>query len=202
MGRMIAICLSFLLLVACGPRYGDFFPCHDDGTVKPKVVLLPMSDATKNPERAQELMSGIRFKLMDRGEVFVYSEESVKKQMERMGASSFFNPDISFAKYFGGSDFIVATELVDYSYDQYGNVDDRCMPPHLQRKNLLTLKLRVRMIDMRGQEPCIVMQEILTRHLLVPQNCNPLDPAYFYELSSRLTEDFVMRLEGISWSLR
>jgi hypothetical protein len=44
---MLKIVLSFvlsLLAVGCGPRYVDYFPYHDDGRPKPKVVLLPVVD--------------------------------------------------------------------------------------------------------------------------------------------------------------
>lgn len=204
MYRYLMIAMTLLLFTACGPRYGDFFPCHDDGTIKPRVALLPIKDASGCEERADELMRNIRYKLMDRGDLYVYSQEAVDRQLQKMGGCSFFNTDISFAKYFGGADFVVATELLEYSDNPYGNVEEKCIPPHLQRKNVLTLKLRVRMIDLRGQEPTLVMQEIMSRTLLVPNyiTSHPEHSGYFKDISSRLGDEFVRRLEEITWSLR
>lgn len=196
--------LMLFLFSACGPRYGDFYPCHEDGTVKPRIVLLPISDVTGESARADELMQGIRYQLLDRGNLYVYPQETVNLHLGRNGISSFFSSDISYAKQFGGADFIVATELVQCRSERYGNVEDKCMPPHLQRKNLLMVKLRVRMIDLRCQEPTIVWQEILSRQLLVPYRKTgeaEVDISCFGSVSQRLIEDFVQRLEDIAWRL-
>lgn len=194
-----------LLFGACGPRYGDFFPRHDDGTVKPRVVLLPITDVTGHCDRAEELMQSIRFNLMDRGDLYIYPDESVDRQLQKMGNVPFFSPDISYAGQFGGADFVVATELAECRSDLYGNVEDKCMPPHLQRKSLLMVKLRVRVIDLRSDQPCIVLQEMMTRNLLIPPRKTgdaEVDLSCFREVSSRLAEDFVKRLEDVTWSLR
>lgn len=194
--------LMVLLFSACGPRYGDFCPCHDDGTPKPRVVLLPIKSAPGLCERADELMQNIRYNLMDRGNLYLYPEEIVKRQLEKMGDVSFFDSDVSFAWQFGGADFVVASELVECRSDLYGNVEDKCMPPHLQRKNLLMVKLRVRVIDLRCHEPVIVLQEMLSRDLLVPNRKfgeSEVDLSCFSEISCRLADDFARRLEnGIS----
>lgn len=196
---------SILLLTSCGPRYGDFFPCHDDGTIKPKIVLLPMSDITGQCDRAQDLMQNIRYHLMDRGNLFVYSEEAVNRQLAKMGPVSFFSSDLSFSRQFCPADFVVALELVECRSELYGNVEDACMPPHLQRKNLLMVKLRVRVIDLRYNEPIIVLQEIMSRNLLIPNrkiNDEEVDVSCFNEVSCRLVEDFVQRLESVTWRIR
>lgn len=204
--RILLSAIALLFFASCGPRYGDFFPCHDDGTVKPRVVLLPITDVTGRCDMANELMQCIRYNLMDRGNLYVYPEESVNRQLDRMGRGiSFFSTDLSYARQFGGADFLVATELVECRSDLYGNVEDTCMPPHLQRKNLLMVKLRVRVIDLRCSEPTIILQEILSRNLLVPNRKtgnDEVDISCFREASCRLVEDFVRRLESVTRGLR
>lgn len=203
--RALLLMLVLLLFVACGPRYGEFYPRHDDGTVKPRVVLLPIRDVSGQSEMAADLMQNIQYRLMDRGDIYVYPEDSVNRQLDRMGNVYFFSPDVSFARQFGGADFVVATELVECRSDLYGNVEDKCMPPHLQRKNLLMVKLRVRVIDLRCNEPHIVLQEMMSRNLLIPNRKigeDEVDISCFREVSNRLVEDFVERLENITWSLR
>lgn len=207
MFRILLTTTTFMLLLfsACGPRYGDFSPCHDDGTIKPRVVLLPIKDATGHCDMAEELMRSIQYNLMDRGNLYVYPDETVNRQLEKMGNTPFFNPDISYAHQFGGADFVVATELAECRSDLYGNVENKCMPPHLQRKNLLMVKLRVRIIDLRCGAPNIALQEIMARNLLVPNRKTgdaEVDLSCFREVSCRLADDFVRRLEDITWSLR
>lgn len=196
----ISFFVIILLFSACGPRYGDFFPCHDDGSVKPKVVLLPMKDATGHCDIAEGLMQNIRYRLMDCGNLYVYPEELIYRQLKKMENVSFFDSDISFALQFGGADFIVATELVECRSELYGKVEAKCLPPHLQRKNLMMMKLRVRVIDLRCQEPILVLQEIIPRNLLVPNQkteMEKVDNSYIRELTHRLSEDFVNRLEEV-----
>lgn len=189
-----------LLFASCGPRYNDFFLYHDDGTAKPKVVLLPMSDSSGNGYMAQGLMQDIRYQLMDRGNLYIYSDESVNQQLGRVGLCGFFGPDISYACHFGGADFIVATDLAECRCDLYGKVEDKCMPPHLQRKNLLMLKLRIRIIDVRYKEPQIVLQEVISRNLLIPNRKTDereVDVSCFGEVGRRLVVDYVKRLEDM-----
>lgn len=206
MSKILIPFLSLLLLTACGPRYGDFFPCHDDGTVKPRVVLLPICDMTGHCNMADELMQSIRYTLMDRGCLYVYPEEPVNRQLGKIGPVSFFDSNLAHARQFGGADFIVATELVECRSELYGNVEDACLPPHIQRKNLLMVKLRVRVIDVRCKEPTIVWQEILSQNLLVPNRkvCDDIevDISCFRQASNRLVENFVQRLESVTWRSR
>ena len=126
--RVLFSVLTLLLVSSCGPRYGDFYPCHDDGTVKPRIVLLPITDVSGQCDMAQELMQDIRYKLMDRGDLYVYPEESVNNQLAKMGNVPCFGLDISFARQFGGADFVVATELVECRSDLYGNVEGQICP--------------------------------------------------------------------------
>lgn len=202
--RILLSALILLFFVGCGPRYGDFFPCHDDGTVKPRVVLLPISDVTGRCDVAEAFMQCIRDNLMDHGILYVYPEESVNRQLERMGNVSFLSSDISYANQFGGADFVVATELVTCKSDQYGNVEDKCMPPHLQRKHLLMVKIRIRVIDLRCNEPTIVLQEMLERSLLMPckkPGEDEIDRCCFRLASRRLIDDYVKRLEDLTLRL-
>ncbi len=205
MHKVLLSLLTLLFLSGCGPRYGDFFPYHDNGIVKPRVVMLPIKDGAGKGDLAEELMQCIHYQLMDRGDLYVYPEDTVNRQLMKMGNVSFFSPDISFSRQFGGADFLVATELVECRTDLFGNVEKECMPPHLQRKNILMIKLRVRVIDLRCSEPVIVLQEIMTRNLLIPNrkidDCE-VDVSCFREVSSRLALDFVQRLEEVTWSLR
>lgn len=205
MFRILFLLLTLFTVSSCGPRYGDFYPCHDDGTIKPHVVLLPITDVSGQCDMAQELMQNIRYQLMDRGDLYIYPEEIVNQQLNKTGHVPYFGLDLSYARQFGGADFVVATELVECRCDLYGNVEDKCMPPHLQRKNLLIVKLRVRIIDLRCDEPRIVLQEMMTKNLLIPNRKASgieVDLSCFREASSRLANDFVQRLEYITWSTR
>lgn len=204
MTRAIISTLMLLILSSCASKYGDFFPCHDDGCVKPHVVLLPVSDTTCHPELAECLQNEIRGKLMCNGDLYLYSEESVNSQLNSAGLcnTSFFNPEINFASKFGGADFVVATEIVECRSDLYGNIEDKCMPRHLRCKDLFMLKIRMRVIDLRCGTPTVVLQEVFGRSMLIPnRRCGPddIDMSCFNRVCKSVVEDFVSRLECIAW---
>lgn len=67
--------ILMLLLAGCsGPRYADFFPYHDDGTIKPKVEFLPLMPIEESDKELAEYIQGIMlWDAMDSGELFVCS---------------------------------------------------------------------------------------------------------------------------------
>jgi hypothetical protein len=204
-GLLSAIVL--FVFSGCGPRYGDFFPYHDDGSLKPHVVLLPISDMSGNSELAEELMQGIRQRLMDNADLYIYSEESVNGQLDKaeLTGTSFFTPDISYANKFGGADFVVATEIVECKSDLYGDVADKCLPRHLKCKDQFKLKLRMRVIDMRCEQPTVVLLEVFGRNYLHPNRRSTpeeVDRSCFDRVSYSVISDFVQRLEEIAWRPR
>ncbi|WP_042240153.1 hypothetical protein [Neochlamydia sp. S13] len=200
MNKIVLFLIICLLTISCGSRYGDFYPMHDDGKAKPRVVLLPTVDATERSSSVDYLIKQTRYQLRERGSLYLYPQECVEKQLEKIKKVSFFDPDFSFVKNFGGADVIVATELVEYRKDRYGEVEVKCMPPHLHNKNLLTMKLKVRMIDLRGEQPTVVLQEIMTEQLLLPPTAwdNDKEKYYLKKLSERLVRDLVIRLENVA----
>lgn len=205
MTRGIVLLLALVFFVGCGPRYGDFYPCYDDGTVKPRIVLIPFCKSNKYTAHESLLMKDIFYKFMDKGNLYIYSEDSVQNQIAKTGISDFFSQNLSYARKFGGADYVISTDLIECRSDFYGNVEDKCMPLHLQRKDQLMLKLRVRVVDIRCEEPMIVLQEILTSNYLIPhrrKNVDDVDESAFCVAAARLADDFVNRIEELTWSLR
>ncbi|MBS4165268.1 Uncharacterized protein NEOC65_000321 [Neochlamydia sp. AcF65] len=200
MNKIILSLIICLLTISCGSRYGDFYPMHDDGRAKPRVVLLPTVDAAERSSRNDYLLKKTRQQLRERGSLYLYPQEFVERHLDKMKKVSFFDPDFSFVKNFGGADVIVATELVEYRKDRYGEVEMKCMPPHLHNKYLLTMKLKVRIIDLRGEQPIVALQEIMTEQLLLPHAAWDSDKEnyYFKKLSERLVRDLIIRLENVA----
>lgn len=154
---MLRIMISvFLVLIVggCGPRYIDYFPCHDDGTPKPKVALMPIINST--PELAwdltEEIHEGIYYELMNSGEIYLVSPKEMGMGWTKRNVTDFLSNDHSYAKDFDHTDFIVSMEVIERSIHAY----DPCMPSHLT----MTMRIRIKILDIRFCEPKIVLYEI------------------------------------------
>lgn len=169
-----------LLMSGCGPRYVDYFPYHDSGISKPSIVILPIantSDANYNWNLAQEIEDGLHYRLMDNARIFVYPTGQTVTTFQKCGNPNLFGKDISFANSFHPSEFVVAIELIDHSIVPYEKGKFTPLyPTHSQMCNyVLTMKLRIRMIDIRGNEPTIVLQEIFQSNHMIPMESDRID---------------------------
>lgn len=161
--------LLFFMAVGCGgPRYIDYFPYHDDGTVKPKVALMPILDSSNNQlpwNIAEEIWEGIYAELMDSGEFYVVSPEEIGPcSAQRKPIDFFSNQEPFFSNAFNNTDFIVGMEITERSIEV-------CDPCTLAVKHSLdshpsnlkmTVRLRIKILDIRFCEPKIILYEVFS----------------------------------------
>ena len=168
---LIILMLSFAT-TACGPRYVDYFPCHDDGTCKPAVALLPITDCTPSHSSevaANEIFQEIQSDAMHHGELYFLSPEELRDGGSA-GKIDFYTDETQLGNSFCSADFIVIMELIDQEYSRMG----QCKPPvntttvSFPAEILLTLKVRLKVIDVRPRCPRVVLQEIFTRGYFMP----------------------------------
>jgi hypothetical protein len=193
MYQLIAL-LALLLTTGCGggPRYADYFPQYDDGTPKPKVAFVPMINHTAvQSDLNQKLTEKIRYRTKDNGDLFLFSEGEVAAMRTNAGPIDILGTDLSYSKSFAGADFVVLTELVEHAIqpaDAGANAT----------QNLLSVKVRVKVVDVRRTQPRVIMQEIFqTSHRVVDPNID--NNRYTYD---RVTNDIVTRLENVIWSAK
>lgn len=171
-----AIFSAFVILCAtvgcCGPRHVDYFPYHDDGCPKPHVVLLPVvcSCQSQVPWNVCEaLTQGVHYQLIDRGELYVLSPQEIGPAWEQSASVNFFDSDISFAKEFCDADFVVAIELIEEGSTPVQVCTGDC---HAYQQ-MVTMKARLRVIDVRRSTPRNVVFEVIkSDYLLVPSDCS------------------------------
>ena len=175
---MLKIVLTFalsLLAVGCGPRYVDYFPYHDDGRPKPKVVLLPVVDESTADlpwDVSQELTSSMRYEIMNNGELYLWSQEEVDRQVARTGPVDFFTPEGALAHNFCGADFVILTEFLEQKDPlAAGHL------PHYVPCREVVIKTRIKVVDIRGNCPRIVQQEIFTNSYIVSSELERKLPA-------------------------
>jgi len=211
--------LIALFAVGCsGPHYVDYFPYHDDGTPKPRVALMTVVDSTHSGlpwNLSEEVTDGVYYQLMDSGQLYVVappqSGGALSEQID------FFSSDLSFAKDFCNVDFIVALELVEHSVTPYDPslVASKHYPECNPANREVTMKMRIRIIDVRPECPRIALYEVQkTNYLLTPpyydtidyEKCGWKTEAYSrtpcFVAHQRLISNISNRLEQVIWSCK
>lgn len=165
---------------------------HDDGRAKPVVAIASMIDTTSFDapwSLSEEFTRMIVDNVARSGEIFVRAQEEVP------AAENPFNSDISWMKKeFGSKEFAVFLELVEHD----------AVPATRGKKNFnpyevstnLEMAVRVRVIDLRGAEPKIVLQEMIRDSYFIPKTLLPPD----YSVVGWGTEEYRKTPMGIAHS--
>ena len=173
MNKAILFLMSCLLLSACtGPHYADFFPHHDDGVRKPHVALLPIQNSTNQYlpwDLSRELSQYARYETQNNGMLYVYPERKLEEWLGGCSNIDFFSNDLAFTMLFRNSDYIVVADLIEHKIEPYKiGYPILFGKPTPTTHSLLSMKMRVRIIDVREEFPRIVLQEVLSNSYSVP----------------------------------
>lgn len=212
--RVIFGLLIAVMMASCGPRCVDYFPYHESGKPKPKVVILPFGDDIGGCVRwsmADELASSLAYKVLCNGQLFMIAEDEVKSRLGGCTPEEFFTPDLSFAQRFCGADYVVAVEIVEHESIPYQK--GMCLwtiaPQTYHWRSVLQTKLRLRIIDVRCMTPKVVLQEIFTSRYPIPTDKECIDyssccwgmGAYastpLAKAHDKLIGELVCRIEGV-----
>lgn len=205
-----------LMSTACAPRYVDYFPYHDDGCAKPKVAIMPILDSCSVQlpwDVKEELSQSIFYSLMENGQLYVLEKEELGDVACQRSCEDVFSQDYSYVSDFDCADFIVAMELIDHSMhscNPNGPKSKGETPQSFQPgNNLLTMAVRVKVIDVRRREPKVVLYEIIKcDYMATPMalNCDYQQQgwgssSYAYTpwgaIHARLVDKVVARLEEV-----
>ncbi len=204
---LAVMCLTF---TGCEPHYADCFPYHDNGRPKPVVAVLPMTDCSNAGlcwDVGEELTKGIKDNLVDRGELFLVSDQTIAKWQPK--GCNYFGADLNFAKGCGRAQYVVALELIEHEVIPYKRDEITPLYPCHQRScnSVLLMKVRVRVIDVRCEKPVVVLQEIFPSNHMIPVDRENVDyreccwgtEAYdrsaFGGAHARLVRDIAQRIE-------
>jgi hypothetical protein len=221
---MLNIILSALIALfaggCSGPHYVDYFPYHDDGTVKPRVALIPVIDSSHSGlpwSLSEEITDGLYYQMMDSGALYVLSPPEMGLLWIQRNTIDFFGGDLSFAQNYCNADFIVALELIEHSVTPYDSslVSSNQYPECLPANRELSMKVRIRIIDVRCDHPRIVLYEVQNTNLMAtpPYHDNidydkcgwktdvyPKTPCSLAH--QRLIKKIVDRLEQVIWNCK
>ena len=169
MARLFPFALALLALVAgcvSAPTAPQAPRC------RPQVAVVPVVNRTnaKLPwDLEAELTDDILDHLMCEGTFWVSPFNQFEVALEQTKGRDYFGSDLSFANHFSHNDFLIIAELVEHEMKPY----KRELYPDIQvnhtpdRHQVLAMSIRLRVIDLRHEEPLIVRQEIVDSYKLV-----------------------------------
>jgi hypothetical protein len=172
MRHLYGIALSLLVASCCGRcKDNTTTRYHDDGRAKPVVAIASMIDTTSFDAAwslSEELTSMIQQRVAERGTIFVQTRDDFAI------AENPFGSDLNWMKReFSDQEFAVFLELVEHEIvpSMKPNKDI----PLQELSTNLNLGVRVRVIDLRGPSPKIVLQEIVRDSYFIPKTLLPTD---------------------------
>lgn len=203
--KYVIFSLLALVSVGCGPRYVEYFPYHDDGTLKPKIALMPIIDSSQNElpwQFTDEVADGIYYEFMNTGEFYMVSPKEMGAGWMKRDSIDFFSCDNSYAADFCNTDFIVSMEIIERSL--------AFCPPCSQTVNV---RIRIKILDIRCCEPKVVLYEVFkTSYTGIQKDCGVEGGIYWksegYPRSycglahQRIICNLTKRLEEVIWSVK
>jgi len=173
--KSIALTLLIATFAGCHRSNGDHVSrFHDDGRAKPTVVLAPIYDKNRVAlpwSLADDLTYSIGSRLKKGDGLYLISEPRSSVEV------GFDNPFVGDAawmkKAYDKGEFVVFMELVDHNLHpkmETGSFMDKVVPSYA-----LDVTMRVRIVDLRGETPQIVLQELVHQTHLIPKPFARLD---------------------------
>lgn len=190
--RYLSISLLALAALSCG-RSGtqEVSRFHEDGRAKPSVAIAPLLDTTSfdaSWSLSEELTEGVTKLVASTGQIFVRSQADSSLSEHPFGS------DLSWMKRdFPGQEFVAFLELVEH---EFSPVKAKGVPAQEASANL-NMAVRLRVVDLRSNNPKIVLQEMVRDTYFVPKTLIPTD----YAADPWGTESYARSPMGIAHGL-
>lgn len=187
MHYIISIFLALTFLTGCGaPRYSDFFLYRDDGSSKPKIVLLPVQGEPTC--REGQIENAIIANARERGELFFYTQEEVQTVLTRYSIS--MEDELSIiSRYFCPADYVVEATLIA---DMCVNAEHLEIPVIRKNPQEHMVRLRLQIMDIRSGNPKMVLLEVIEERELIITREGSIDRPSIYAL---IAEKAAARIE-------
>lgn len=158
--------------------------CHDEGSetalrqervqTKPIVAIVPMIDRSNSDltwNLSDELTNSMRERLFLRGHLYLISPEKINLVTKKFSESNDpFGPNTAWVKKaFPKNEFVVFMELV-----RHDEIPLSASSPKDSAAQL-TMTVRVRVFDIRGEQPKVVLQELVQNNEQIPRQFTKLN---------------------------
>lgn len=144
---------------------------YENGTPKPIVAIVPLIDNTRHGlswNVSDEITALIHYRLMQKETLYLVDEEKVGTMLKRIKETHhLFDTDLAWIKkIFHQNEFVVFMELINHKEIPIPS-KEVVSPEELPVE--LSIQVRLRVIDLRGEEAVVVLQEIVQDAHFIPK---------------------------------
>ncbi|HEX2582520.1 MAG TPA: CT253 family lipoprotein [Chlamydiales bacterium] len=174
MRSKFCLLLLSVLAVSCGRSNEEISRFHDDGRAKPVVAVASAIDTTSFEcpwSLSEEITTTVTAQIAQTGKIFVHSNS------EFPFVENPFGNDLSWVKReFQNEEFVLFLELVEHENKPVlkGKREPANYSPQEVSTNL-NMSIRIRVLDIRGAYPKIVLQEMVRDAYYIPKTLIPTD---------------------------
>lgn len=169
-----------ICLIACSHQYtaDNQTAFHDDGRSKPVVALMSVidaSDAHMSWSLSEEFTTEIQKRFFKNGNLFLINDYALSNQ-QLLQSNQFtpFGPNLDWLKGVKTrAEFVVFLELIEHCFVAKDTTSNLL----IKNSNATTLDLlmRVRVIDLRYNDPKVVLQEMCPLSYSIPKALSKID---------------------------
>ncbi|MBS0634646.1 MAG: hypothetical protein JSR37_04210 [Verrucomicrobia bacterium] len=206
MFKRVMLALICLVATACGPRYADFFPYFDNGTKKPSFTMLPVYNETKSPyvqDFPLDLSKAVRNRLKRTGKTYSPPLSQMQRDLGSMSVKELGEAkDLKVFNRFKGTDFVVVIETAECAVSPYTRGEFKTLYSadiDQSRAKVLTIGMRLEIINLKGAEPRAARMELVKTHHMVSEDMLERaakgDTRALEMIRSRIAQDLAKKIE-------
>jgi hypothetical protein len=159
------------LLIGCQKDKNDQTALSETKNLKPAVAIAPVLDNSNHGlpwNLSDELTYSVCYRLEQKDKLVLADSQRIKALSKKLkGNYNPFGNDVKWVKSnFPGEEFVVFLELLEH--DEALNQPAKEISPETCSAQL-NMSVRLRIIDLRGEEPRITLQEIIHDSHFVPR---------------------------------
>ena len=166
MNRFYPLLAIIFLFASCTNDYSEeFTKYYEDGRAKPNVVIAPIMDTSSNTDLpwslSEEFLQKILSKVAVRSTLYVNKDEEIN---QIPSSENPFGSDISWVKEeYAPHEFVVFLEIAQHEIVKQ-------KPHKASSPSNLQMAVRIRIIDIRGAAPKVVLQELVKDSYYINKN--------------------------------
>ncbi|SCA62987.1 hypothetical protein SCG7109_AG_00230 [Chlamydiales bacterium SCGC AG-110-M15] len=204
---LVALCV----LSSCSAKNSNVSHLRNTTYSKPSVALVPLINHTETElpwDISKEITLGTREYLLKKNSLYLSTPDETDSDLIGVQDINLLDDDLEMANRFHPNDFVVLMELIKHEELPYVRQAIKPVYPASGKiAYVLSMMIRIKVLDIRGDEPKVVLREIVRSNHLIPEALSQVHPearpwgsvSYYHSplgmSHRRLERDLAQRLE-------
>jgi hypothetical protein len=174
----MGICLALIAAGCTQKQTNDQATHFSNGEVKPVVAVVPVIDSASDVNitwnLSDELTEDIYSRLLNKEKLYIIGDQKVRSMVKNLGsAHNPFGTDLAWTKTtFAEDEFVVFLELLEHK--ERPMTSKKTSSP-MDSAIELNMSVRVRILDLRKEQPEVILQEIIHDSHYIPRQFTRLN---------------------------